>query len=142
MGNRLRTAASSSIFTPLSSIFRYSPRQFPSPAIRVSPSAKKSDLISSAAAEGTDKSSICRQFCLKLSPEAEIRFCTALMILDAPSCHAHNLVHTCRQFHLGDRVFADQSSQQKHWTLPEVVQRLRGAYCGTLTAEFMHLGSE
>ena len=48
----------------------------------------------------------------------------------------------CREFYLGDNVFATEANKQKHWTLPEIVQRMRSAYCGTLAAEFMHLGSE
>ena len=31
------------------------------------------------------------------------------------------------------------STAQKFWTLPEIIERMQGAYCNTLTAEFDHL---
>ncbi len=40
-----------------------------------------------------------------------------------------------RRFFLGDVVASRQDGAHHYWTLPEVVERMRAAYCGPLTAE-------
>ena len=47
-----------------------------------------------------------------------------------------------RAFYLGDAMLRGNPAGQKWWTLPEVVERMRASYCGSLTAEFDHLPSE
>ena len=54
----------------------------------------------------------------------------------------HHIMPTRRQFSFGDSLFAGNPADQKHWTLPEIVERMRAAYCDTLAVEFDHLPSQ
>ena len=45
----------------------------------------------------------------------------------------------CRRFWLEDPLLPRKSSDQQWWTLPEIVERLRSSYCGTLAVELDHV---
>jgi len=42
---------------------------------------------------------------------------------------------------VGEAMSWGDPSAQKYWSLLEVIERMQGAYCGTLTAEYDHLHS-
>ena len=50
------------------------------------------------------------------------------------------ITDTCRQFALGSLLPAPPDGA-RGWTLPQVVERMRRSYCGTLAAEIDHLYS-
>ena len=43
---------------------------------------------------------------------------------------------------VGDAMGWGYPSEQKYWSLVEVIEGMQRAYCGTLTAEFDHLHSQ
>ncbi|CAL5220687.1 g2736 [Coccomyxa viridis] len=46
-----------------------------------------------------------------------------------------------RSYFVGGALAAGDPGGQQHWSLPDVVDRMHAAYCGTLTAELDHLAS-
>ena len=54
---------------------------------------------------------------------------------------AHFAVPFNRSYYVGGALAAGDPGGQQHWTLPDAVNRMHAAYCGTLTAEIDHLAS-
>ena len=72
----------------------------------------------------------------------EESFAGAAAMVSVPILHDASIGIVHRTYFVGGALAAGDPGGQQRWCLPDAVDRMYAAYCGTLTAEIDHLASQ